>query len=307
MKTVCCSSQIQSLSEGRAAASPGQCATRDLLRERAGNKRFAWHYWVQRHSFPEPGMQALYAADGGNLQWAQPDNCDGAGACIQNFTYDPVNPVQTWGGNNLVATYTHKCGPQDQRKVEDGRSDVLQFAQVPQTEPLAIVGNVTVSLFVGSDRPDTDFVAKLVDIHPDGTRMLVQDGMIRMRWRDGPLAGTTAAPLDPKQVYAVTLMLGQVSHIFNVGHKIGLTITSSNFPRFSATRIPATADRVNNVASIQPTSACTLARKIRNGGKLADSRHARATAGVRVTLDPKQYIVSLQLLIQYMIQRGCSH
>ena len=199
-----------------------------------GTKRSLGNYWVQRHSFPEPGMQALYAAEGGHLQWAQPDSCDGAGACIDTFTYDPTDPVQTWGGNNLVATYTHKCGPQDQRKVEDGRSDVLQYAQVPQTSPLAIVGNVTVSLFVGSDRPDTDFVAKLVDIHPDGTRMLVQDGIVRMRWRGGPLAGTTAPPLDSKQVYAVTLMVGQVAHVFNVGHQIGLTITSSNFPRFSA-------------------------------------------------------------------------
>jgi predicted acyl esterase len=33
------------------------------------------------------------------------------------------------------------------------------------------------------DRPDTDFVAKLVDIWPDGTRMLVQDGIVRMRVR----------------------------------------------------------------------------------------------------------------------------
>ena len=29
-------------------------------------------------------------------------------------------------------------------------------------------------------------------------------------------------------------MVGQVSHIFNKGHRMGLSISSSNFPRFQA-------------------------------------------------------------------------
>ena len=198
-----------------------------------GTKRSLGNYWVQRHSFPEPGMQALYAAEGGHLQWAQPDSCDGAGACIDTFTYDPADPVQTWGGNNLVATYTHKCGPQDQRKVEDGRSDVLQYAQVPQTSPLAIVGNVTVSLFVGSDRPDTDFVAKLSDVFPNGTSMLIQKGGLRMRWREGPFATEPAEPLQPGRHYQITIEVGSVAYVLNKGHRLRLVVTSSTWPYFS--------------------------------------------------------------------------
>ena len=178
------------------------------------------NYWVQADAFPTPTVQTLYAVEGGALQYARPEPAAGA---VANFTYDPADPVPTWvrllcsalcrsvstrpdsavtrqGGNNLMATTTHLCGPQDQRVVEDGRNDLLQFVTPTLGAPLAIVGNVTVSLAVGSDRPDTDFVAKLVDVWPNGTRMLVQDGIIRMRWRDGPLAPAPAAPLVPSEV-----------------------------------------------------------------------------------------------------------
>ena len=53
------------------------------------------------------------------------------------------------------------------------------------------------------DRPDTDFVAKLVDIWPDGTRMLVQDGIVRMRVR--PIRPSIRSPTRP------SLRIGQVT------------------------------------------------------------------------------------------------
>jgi predicted acyl esterase len=35
------------------------------------------------------------------------------------------------------------------------------------------------TLSVQSDCPDTDFVAKLIDLYPDGRAMLLMDGVIR--------------------------------------------------------------------------------------------------------------------------------
>ena len=51
------------------------------------------------------------------------------------------------------------------------------------TSHVAVTGPLSVSLFVSSNSTDTDFVAKVTDVYPDGTDMLIQDGIVRMRWR----------------------------------------------------------------------------------------------------------------------------
>lgn len=62
--------------------------------------------------------------------------------------------------------------------------------------------------------------------------MLVQDGIIRMRWRNGSFS-TEPELMTPDEVYNVTISLGYMSYIFNPGHKIRVSASSSNYPRFS--------------------------------------------------------------------------
>ena len=140
------------------------------------------------------------------------------------FVYDPSDPVPSLGG----ATLLHKPGIFDQRPVSD-RADVLRFASTPLTEPLEITGRVTVRLYVSTDVKDTDFTAKLVDICPDGREILMLDGIQRLKFRD-----SFEAPeyLPPGEIAALEIDLWSISLIFNTGHRIGLHISSSNFPRF---------------------------------------------------------------------------
>ena len=42
---------------------------------------------------------------------------------------------------------------------------------------VAIAGPVTVELYAATDGPDTDFVAKLVDVYPDGRAINVAEGV----------------------------------------------------------------------------------------------------------------------------------
>lgn len=84
---------------------------------------------------------------------------------------------------------------------------------------------------------DTDFAVKVTDVYPslgDATpkSMLVQDGIVRMRWREGPMAAKPT-PMVSGQVYSIAVELGPTSYVFNTGHQIRVTIASSNFPRFS--------------------------------------------------------------------------
>ena len=53
-----------------------------------------------------------------------------------------------WGC--LLALSLQPCGPEDQRKVEDGRSDVLTYVSDPLTSNMAITGEIVVLLFVQS-------------------------------------------------------------------------------------------------------------------------------------------------------------
>ncbi|MBI4557732.1 MAG: CocE/NonD family hydrolase [Candidatus Hydrogenedentes bacterium] len=140
------------------------------------------------------------------------------------FTYDPADPCPTHGGQNLLLP----AGPFDQRKVS-GHKDVLKFATPSLDQPLEITGAVRVELFVSSDAADTDFIAKLVDIYPDGREILMLDNIQRVKFRNG---FEKAAPLPPGEVGKITIDLWSISLIFNTGHQVGLQVSSSNYPRF---------------------------------------------------------------------------
>ncbi len=160
----------------------------------------------------------LYLAGGGALTDEVPDLLN------LMYRYDPTDPVPTHGGPNLVLP----AGPFDQRKVS-GRTDVLTFQTEPLEAPMEITGRVRVRLFVSSDAPDTDFTAKLVDIYPDGREILMLDGIQRLKFRD---SFETPNLLTPGEIGEVEVDLWSISLIVNTGHRIGVQISSSNYPRF---------------------------------------------------------------------------
>jgi putative CocE/NonD family hydrolase len=147
------------------------------------------------------------------------------------FEYDPDKPVPTRGGNGcchstrVPAIY---LGVQDQREVES-RHDVLVFTSPTLSEAVEVTGPIKIILYASSSNVDTDFVAKLVDVHPDGYARNLCDGIIRGRYRNSMV---TPEPLEPGQVYKFQIDLGVTSNLFKAGHRIRIDIASSNFPRF---------------------------------------------------------------------------
>jgi len=148
---------------------------------------------------------------------------------IAGFTYDPVNPFPTCGGQNLILPF----GPFDQRTVTQGRTDLLSFSSAPLETPLEVTGHVKLTLFISTDAPDTDFTAKLLDIYPeaDGREILMLDNIQRVKLRHG---GDTPAPLltSAAEVVEIEIDLWSISWVFHTGHRIGLHVSSSNYPRF---------------------------------------------------------------------------
>ncbi len=140
------------------------------------------------------------------------------------YAYDPAKPNITIGGQNLYDSYG--VGPMDQRPAEENSltytSDVLE-------EEVEITGKITATLYVSSDAKDTDFAVKLTDVAPDGTSTLLNDGILRMRFRDGL---DKEVFMKDGEVYKIEVNLNDTSHVFKEGHRIRVSVSSSNFPRF---------------------------------------------------------------------------
>lgn len=152
-----------------------------------------------------------------------------AASHTDRFTYDPSNPVPSHGGNVCCTGNAVTGGAFDQRKME-ARADILVYSTEPLPEGVEVTGPVDVTLYVSSDAKDTDFTAKLVDVHPDGAAYNLDETIQRMRYREG----YTAAPvwMEKEKVYKVVLRGINTSNFFAPGHRIRLDVSSSNFPRF---------------------------------------------------------------------------
>lgn len=145
------------------------------------------------------------------------------------YAYDPKNPVITRGGALLMAA-EYPAGPFDQRPTEE-RDDVLVYTSAELNQDVEVTGPISVHLWATSSAPDTDFVARLVDVHPDGYAQNLTDGIIRARYRD-TAHGAEPSLIEPGRAYEYDIDLWATSNVFLAGHRIRLDITSSNFPRW---------------------------------------------------------------------------
>ncbi len=163
----------------------------------------------------------FYLRAGGELNIGPPD-----AERPDTFTYDPANPVPTHGGATLMAP-EFATGPVDQRSIES-RPDVLSYTTPRLERDVEVTGPLHVELWACSSAPDTDFVARLVDVYPDGRAYNLTDGIIRARYRDGLVESL----LQPGTPYRFSIDLWATSNLFKVGHRIRLQVTSSSFPRW---------------------------------------------------------------------------
>jgi hypothetical protein len=162
--------------------------------------------------------------EGGVLR-SEPATTDGS----DSFTYDPRRPITTLGGPVPQSPLGGKTGPVDQRGIE-ARDDVLCYTSAVLDAPVEVVGRVSLVLHFSSSALDTDIVAKVVDVTPEGKAIYLCDGILRARYRNSL---ERPEPLEPGQVYEVTLRLRATANVFLPGHRIRLDVMSSNYPRYT--------------------------------------------------------------------------
>jgi len=168
-----------------------------------------------------------YLHAGGALSPERPEESEPS-----RFTYDPADPTPTVGGATFLAGgpggVEWAAGPRDQRAVE-ARPDVLSFTSAELTEDLEVTGPVTVTLYAATSAADTDFTAKLVDVWPDGRALIVADGIVRARYRDGT---GRPSPITPGEAHEYTIDLIATSQVFKAGHRLRVDIAGASFPQF---------------------------------------------------------------------------
>jgi len=214
-------------------AALGRAAIPDDLRAPVEVFVMGRNQWRQADRWPPAGTQATawHLGGGGaaNSLFGNGALLPGAGddADRDQFTFNPQAPVPAIGGAHLLQD--RPLGPHDQRPAER-RDDVLCYTGEPLAAPVEIIGPVRAELHVSSSAPDTDFVSRLCDVHPDGRSIILCDGVLRTRFREGL---DREVLMTPGEVYRLEIDMGATAHAFLPGHRIRVEITSSCFPKWA--------------------------------------------------------------------------
>lgn len=191
--------------------------------------------WQSSDQWPPKGAEPMkfYLSSNGN---ANTLNGDGvltseppADDRPDSFTYDPMKPVPSYGGNVCCTGNAVQGGSWDQRKMEE-RSDILVYSTDVLKEGVELSGPIDVTLYVSSDAKDTDFTVKLIDVDEQGKAWNLDETIQRMRYRNG--YDKPEVWMESGKVYKVSFQPMTTSNYFAPGHRIRIEISSSNFPRF---------------------------------------------------------------------------
>ena len=123
-----------------------------------------------------------------------------------------------------------RSGPYDQTATEM-RSDVLVYTTEPLTEAVEVTGPIVLHLFAATDRTDTDFTGKIVDVSPNGYATILHEGIIRGRYNK---TFKQQNLLIQNQIYEFYVDLWSTSNLFQKGHRIRIEVSNSNFPKYDA-------------------------------------------------------------------------
>jgi putative CocE/NonD family hydrolase len=191
--------------------------------------------WQSAETWPPRGAQPLtfYLASAGKANTLNGDGVLAAAAPDADnqdrFTYDPMDPVPSYGGNVCCTGNAVTGGAFDQRK-QEARPDILVYTSEPLAQGLEASGPIGVTLYVSSDVKDTDVTVKLIDVYPDGTAYNLDETIQRLRYREG--YDKPPVWMQAGKVYKVALQPMTTSNWFAPGHRIRIEVSGSNFPRF---------------------------------------------------------------------------
>jgi uncharacterized protein len=186
--------------------------------------------WRDEQSWPPPDVTqtVMYLSSDGAANSLHGDGRLSAAAPVADqpadaWVHDPDRPVPFI----TAASSAQIGGPDDYHGVET-RGDVLVYSSDPLTEPVEIIGPVRLVAHVETSAADTDIMAKLVDVHPNGFAQRLCDGMVRLRYRNG---FSREELITPGEVYEVNVVMWDTCIRLEPGHRLRVEVASSAFPK----------------------------------------------------------------------------
>lgn len=190
--------------------------------------------------------RSLYLRAGGKLSFTAPASSETS--AYSEYVSDPANPVPFLAGRSTGMKPDYMA--LDQR-FSASRPDVLVFVSDPLTEDLTVAGSIRPSLRVSTSGTDSDWVVKLIDVHPDSApqgraalQEMVRGDVMRGKFRN---SYSRPEPFVPGKVEQVAFNSDDVLHTFKRGHRIMVHVQSSWFPL--ADRNPQTFVDIYNAAA----------------------------------------------------------
>jgi putative CocE/NonD family hydrolase len=182
--------------------------------------------WQGFESWPPPGGDTLVlhvrsdgranSLNGTGVLSEEPASADEPGDV---WASDPSFPVVSLGGRSCCSAGIAPMGPADQRD-QESRNDVLVYSTDVLEHDVTVIGHPELTLFSAADTPSSDLVARLVDVHPDGSAINVSDGNLRVGWPESGGGRELRVPMSPTGV------------TFAAGHRIRLDVAGSSFPMY---------------------------------------------------------------------------
>ncbi|WP_022677748.1 CocE/NonD family hydrolase [Novosphingobium sp. B-7] len=231
--------------------------------------------WQESPRWPMGAGQALYLGANGSAGFAKP-----AAAGHDDYVSDPAHPVpfiprpvDMDDGAQWKPWLVH-----DQRFVS-GRPDVAEWQTATLDKPVHIMGAPEVDLYAATTGTDSDWVVKLIDVHPnDVPEAADQGGRPSMAGYELPIgieifrgryAQSFAKPaaLKPGQVVHYHWALPNVNHVFLPGHKLKVQVQSTLFPLYD--RNPQTF--VPNIMFAKPGDYRKATQSVWFGGDKASA------------------------------------
>jgi uncharacterized protein len=173
--------------------------------------------WVSEREWPSPRITArhLFPTTAGGLAAQAP------------------SPGRLWHhGNDLAGLDAGAWCPYGRRtdfppdqSAEDGRA--LSFTSAPLPEALEILGRPELELEICADRPVALVAARLCDISPSGSSLLVARGLLNLTHRNGHDRVVAVVPGQPMKV---RIPLDFIGHRFSAGHRVRLALSSTYWP-----------------------------------------------------------------------------
>lgn len=156
-----------------------------------------------------------------------PSHCSqSSGTTYDEYTYNPDDPTPyLYDAGTLQVG-----GPFDARPVEE-RQDVLCYTTPELKQDLVLCGRVFAELWVSTSADDTEFCAKLCDVHPDGLARQLCDGNMRLACRESLEKPT---PASPGEIVKVRIDMWATGIRILAGHRLRLEVASAALPKLAA-------------------------------------------------------------------------